>query len=119
MKTLGEKLLALRSASGRTLKEVSDELGLADGHLAAIESGKIANPRAGVVAALADYYGVDIGALVNARQRLALSPETSEIVRLFEDKLTPEQRRLILRYAQLFLEHVEATTKEPKKASSA
>src|SRR5690606_8129259 len=88
LRTLGEKLLALRSASGRTLKEVSDELGLADGHLASIETGKISNPRASVVAALADYYGVDIGTLVKARQRLALSPETSAIVRLFEDKLT-------------------------------
>ena len=119
MKTLGEKLLALRSASGRTLKEVSDELGLADGHLASIETGKISNPRASVVAALADYYGVDIGTLVKARQRLALSPETSAIIRLFEDKLTPEQRRLILRYAQLFHEHLEVVAKEQKKASSA
>ena len=69
--------------------EVLDALGLVDGQWAAIESGKIANPRVIVVAALAEHYGADLGAVVNAQPTAALSPESRAIVRLYEDHLTP------------------------------
>ena len=42
-----------------------------------------------VVAALAEHYGADLGAVVNAQPTAALSPESRAIVRLFEDHLTP------------------------------
>jgi hypothetical protein len=42
-----------------------------------------------VVAALAEHYGADLGAVVNAQPTAALSPERRAIVRLFEDHLTP------------------------------
>ena len=84
MATMGERRRALRRTSDRTL-----QLGLVDGQWAAIESGKIAKPRVIVVAALAEHYGADLGAVVNAQPTAALSPESRAIVRLFEDHLTP------------------------------
>jgi transcriptional regulator with XRE-family HTH domain len=121
MTELGEKLRALRSATGRTLKEVSDALGLADGHLAAIETGKIRNPRVAVVTALADYYGLNLGVLMNEHRQSELSPESLAIVRLFEETLTPALRRLILRYAQLLAECLQedAETVSDARASTA
>jgi len=47
---MGERRRALRRTSDRTLQQVLDALGLVDGQWAAIESGKIANPRVIVVA---------------------------------------------------------------------
>lgn len=88
MATMGERRRALRRTSDRTLQQVLDALGL-DGQWAAIESGKIANPRVIVVAALAEHDGADLGAVVNAQPTAALSPESRAIVRLFEDHLTP------------------------------
>jgi len=85
---MGERRRALRRTSDRTLQQVLDALGL-DGQWAAIESGKIANPRVIVVAALAEHDGADLGAVVNAQPTAALSPESRAIVRLFEDHLTP------------------------------
>ena len=85
MDSLGEKLKALRCAEDQTLKEVSDALDLADGHLAAIESGKTPNPGISVVVGLAGYYGVSLDSLVNARQELKLNPETSAVVRVMEE----------------------------------
>jgi hypothetical protein len=41
------------------------------------------------LAALAEHYGADLGAVVNAQPTAALSPESRAIVRLFEDHLTP------------------------------
>mgnify|MGYP003542054670 CR=1 FL=1 len=46
---MGERRRALRRTSDRTLQQVLDALGLVDGQWAAIESGKIANPRVIVV----------------------------------------------------------------------
>ena len=112
MNTLGEKLKALRRASGRTLKEVTDALGLAAGHLGAIESGKIANPRAAVVATIAEYYGADLGELLELTEHSGLSAESNAIIKLFEEKLTPNERVLILRYAQLLVEHLHGTSDE-------
>lgn len=92
MATMGERRRALRRTSDRTLQQVLDALGLVDGQWAAIESGKIAKPRVIVVAALAalaEHYGADLGAVVNAQPTAALSPESRAIVRLFEDHLTP------------------------------
>lgn len=74
MATMGERRRALRRTSDRTLQQVLDALGLVDGQWAAIESGKIANPRVIVVA---------------AQPTAALSSESRAIVRLFEDHLTP------------------------------
>ena len=88
MATMGERRRALRRTSDRTLQQVLDALGL-DGQWAAIESGKIAKPRVIVVAALAEHYGADLGAVVNAQPTAALSPVNRAIDRLFEDHLTP------------------------------
>ena len=105
MATLGEKFKALRVASGRTLQEVTDALGLSDGHVAAIETGKIGNPRVDLAARLAQYYGADLGELLRDRELRELSPETLAIARLFEERLTPVQRRLMVQYAKLLAEY--------------
>ena len=89
MATMGERRRALRRTSDRTRQQVLNALGLVDGQWAAIESGKIADPRVIVVAALAEHDGADLGAFVNAQPTAALSPESRAIVRLFEDHLTP------------------------------
>lgn len=117
MKSLGEKLKALRRAEGETLKEVSDALDMADGHLAAIESGKTPNPGIVIVAALAEHYGVTVDSLVNAKQQLQLSPETSAMVRMMEDELSAAERELMLRYVKLFTEHKLDRVSAKKKAS--
>lgn len=89
MATMGERRRALRRSSDRTLEQVLDALGLVDGRWVAIESGKIAKARVIVVAALAEHYGADLGAVVNAQPTAALSPKSRAIVRLFEDHLRP------------------------------
>jgi transcriptional regulator with XRE-family HTH domain len=114
---LGEKLKALRCAEHQTLKEVSDALDLADGHLAAIESGKTRNPGISVVVALADYYGVSLDSLVSAREQLKLNPETSAVVRVMEEQLSHDDRQLMLKYVRLFAMHKEGSNQAEPKAS--
>lgn len=105
MDTLGEKFKALRVAAGRTLKEVTDALGFASGYVYAIETGKIGNPRVDLAARLAQYYGADLGELLREGELRELSPESLAIARLFEERLTPVQRRLMVQYAKLLAEY--------------
>ena len=108
MAPLGEKFKVLRVAAGMTLQEVTDALGLADGHVAAIETGKFRNPRVDLAARLARYYGADLGELLRDGPLRGPSPESLAIVRLFEEQLTPAQRRLMVQYARLLAEYQQA-----------
>ncbi len=117
METLGAKLQALRRAANRNVKEVTDALGLGEGHLAAIESGRIPNPGIAVVCGLAAYYGVDVGELVTPQRKLALSPTTSAVLRIFEEELSEEERQLLLRMIQAFIEHRTKTAQASRNAA--
>ena len=105
MATIGEKLKALRVARGLSQRDVTEALGLADGHVSAIETGKIGNPRVDVAALLANYYGADLGELLREGATSTPGAESVAIVEMFEKHLTPGQRRLVLRWTTMLTEY--------------
>ncbi len=84
----------LREARQRrrlTLKDVSNELGLADGHLAAIENGKTPNPGIQTVFKLAAFYNVSIDTLTGYTQ-VQRTPEAVLAAELMDRELDEAER---------------------------
>ncbi|AQT67223.1 Putative PBSX repressor [Anaerohalosphaera lusitana] len=66
MPNIAEKLKHLRISSGLTQKQVTDRTGIDDSRLSEYENGR-SEPRLGILAKLADVYGVTLDSLFSAQ----------------------------------------------------
>lgn len=66
-RTLGERLKALRAATGLQQHQVADKLGgvISATNLGHVECGRNPNPKLEALRALADFYGVRLGWLID------------------------------------------------------
>ena len=62
--SLGQKMTALRLNRRASLQEVADAVGVSKAHIWQLEKGKTDNPAIGLVARLADYFGVSVGYMI-------------------------------------------------------
>lgn len=60
---LGEKFKAIRTAQGKTLRDVQNDTGISNAYLSQLENGKINHPSYDIVQKLCTYYGIktDVG----------------------------------------------------------
>jgi transcriptional regulator with XRE-family HTH domain len=62
--SLGLRLTKLRQQKGQSLQEVADAVGVSKAHIWELEKGRADNPAVGLVARLADHFGVTVAFLV-------------------------------------------------------
>lgn len=72
-----ELLAAARKAKGVSLREVEKATGVSNGYISQMETGAVAEPSPRKLQALADYYGLSYGALMNACGYVVPSPSQS------------------------------------------
>ena len=64
---LGDRIAALRIAKRQSLQDVADAVGVSKAHIWQLERGKADNPAMGLVARLADHFGVSVSYLVGEK----------------------------------------------------
>lgn len=98
-KAFARLLQETRLQRGLTLKQVSDSLGLADGHLAAIESGKTSNPGIQTAFKLADYYCLRLDTLTQREPR-SRTDEAVLVAEIMDNELDQSARKLVVEIVQ-------------------
>jgi transcriptional regulator with XRE-family HTH domain len=98
-------LKELRKAKGLSLRNAAEKVDTSFTHLAALENGKVANPRIQLISALANLYGCSIDYILgqNIASDYDIEPDTL-LKRIL--KLGPADRHTLL----VVLERIEALT---------
>jgi transcriptional regulator with XRE-family HTH domain len=55
---IGDKLKSIRTAQGKTLRQVEKDTTISNAYLSQLENGKIKHPSYNVIKILSDYYGI-------------------------------------------------------------
>lgn len=118
--TLGRFLASIRNDRGMTLRQVEDatEKEVSNAYLSQIENGRIQNPSARVLLALAEAYGIDYGLLMEMAGYVQSKPKRKarqrhgRIAAFAEHNLTSEEETELLEYLRFIRNkkrHVDKT----------
>ena len=89
-----ELLAAARKAKGVSLREVERATGVSNAYISQMETGAVAGPSPKKLQALADYYGLSYGALMNAAgytMPSGLHEQDAHAPTFMGERLTPEE----------------------------
>ena len=70
MSAMSDLLRAMRLKKGMTQEELANEIGIAHNTYVRYETG-MREPRAGIAARIAEYYGISVGELLSGRLKVA------------------------------------------------
>lgn len=92
---LGKRIKDLREDKGESLQQTADAVGTSKAHIWQIERGKADNPAIGVLARLADHFGVSVAYLVG--EQLDAPNADDELAGMFRlaSGFTPDERALL------------------------
>src|SRR5258708_6432953 len=95
---IAAQLKQLRLRKGRSLQQVADAVGVSKPHIWEIESGR-SNASLDLVAKLAKYFGISIGALLgesgNTRDALVFGREFNSVSEEIKQKIIEMTERLL------------------------
>lgn len=103
--SLGARLTKLRLASGESLQQVADAVGVSKPHIWELEKGRAQNPAMALVTRLANHFRVSVAYLVG--EDIEAEDSDVELQRMFRQakELDPRDRRILDEMMQSLLAH--------------
>ncbi|MDL2253663.1 helix-turn-helix domain-containing protein [Ruminococcaceae bacterium OttesenSCG-928-I18] len=100
-KLIGSRIQAIRKEKNRRQKDVAEAVGLTDQYISKIERGDT-SVTLSTISDIADYLGVDIGALIAGTNTGAPDYCKYDLFEIME-KASPKQREAICAHARIVL----------------